>query len=70
VLQDADVVILNKADLATHPGTEVIQFENNVRIVNPSATVFPMSHKTGTGLDMWLEWLRQAMIARAILQRQ
>ena len=23
-----------------------------------------------TGLDLWLEWLRQAMLARAILQRE
>lgn len=69
-LQDADVVILNKVDLATPPGTDLILFEKNIREVNPSATVFLISCKTGAGLDNWLEWLRQAMIARAILQRQ
>jgi len=63
----ADVVILNKSDLVSSEKTELKELENNVREVNPKATVFPVSCKTGDGLEMWLEWLRQAIIVRGIL---
>ncbi len=65
----ADVVLLNKMDLATASGVDPRELEKNVREVSPKATVFPVSCKTGEGLDMWREWLRQAIIARALLQR-
>ncbi len=65
----ADVVLLNKMDLATASGVAPGELEKNVREVSPKATVFPVSCKTGEGLDMWREWLRQAIIARALLQR-
>jgi len=65
----ADVVLLNKMDLATASGVDPGELEKNVREVSPKATVFPVSCKTGEGLDMWREWLRQAIIARALLQR-
>ena len=64
----ADVVLLNKSDLAEDSGADLRELERNVREVNPKATVFPVSCKTGAGLDMWQEWLRQAMITRALLQ--
>jgi hydrogenase nickel incorporation protein HypB len=62
-----DVVLLNKTDLADPSGAELKELEKNVREVNPRATVFPVSCRTGAGLEMWLEWLRQAIITRGIL---
>lgn len=64
----ANVVLLNKTDLASASGVDLQELETNVREVNPSATVFPVSCKTGAGLDMWLEWLRQAIMTRVLLQ--
>ena len=64
----ADVVLVNKTDLAEISGSDLRELERNVREVNPKATVFPVSCKTGAGLDMWQEWLRQAIITRALLQ--
>jgi len=66
----ANVVLLNKTDLAAASGVDLRELEKNVREVNPSATVFPVSCKTGAGLEMWLEWLRQAVLARPLLQRR
>jgi len=66
----ANVVLLNKTDLAAASGVDLRELEKNVREVNPSATVFPLSCKTGAGLEMWLEWLRQAVLARPLLQRR
>lgn len=60
----ADVVIVNKADLATPTGNDLRELETNVREVNPRAAVFQVSCKTGAGLDEWLGWLREAIASR------
>lgn len=57
----ADVVLLNKADLAAASGVDLGEMERNVKEVNPMATVFTISCKTGAGLSSWLEWLEQAI---------
>ncbi|HZD48015.1 MAG TPA: hydrogenase nickel incorporation protein HypB [Silvibacterium sp.] len=62
----ADVVILNKTDLATASGVDLRELETNVREVNPKATVFAVSCKTGAGLDAWLAWLRDAIARRSV----
>jgi hydrogenase nickel incorporation protein HypB len=62
----ADVVLLNKTDLATASGVDLRELETNVREVNPKATVFAVSCKTGAGLDAWVAWLRDAIASRSI----
>ena len=62
----ADVVILNKTDLATASGVDLRELETNVREVNPKATVFPVSCRTGVGLNAWLAMLRDAIASRTI----
>jgi len=57
----ADVVLLNKTDLAAASGVDLRELETNVREVNPKATVFAVSCKSGAGLDNWLAWLRGAI---------
>jgi len=57
----ADVVLLNKTDLATASGVDLRDLETNVREVNPKATVFAVSCKTGAGLDVWVAWLRDVI---------
>jgi len=61
----ADVVILNKTDLASASGVDLCELETNIREVNPSATVIPVSCKTGVGLDVWFAWLRDALASRS-----
>jgi hydrogenase nickel incorporation protein HypB len=60
----ADVVLLNKADLAGASGVDLIELETNVRQVNPMAEVFTISCKTGAGLESWVAWLRNAIASR------
>jgi hydrogenase nickel incorporation protein HypB len=62
----ADVVLLNKTDLATASGVDLRELETNVREVNPKATVVAVSCKTGAGLDAWVAWLRDAIASRSI----
>lgn len=62
----ADVVLLNKTDLAAASEVDLRELETNVREVNPKATVFAVSCKTGVGLDPWLAWLRDAISHRSV----
>jgi len=64
----ADVVLLNKTDLATASGIDLRELEKNVREVNAKATVFAVSCKTGVGLDAWVAWLREAIASRRIAE--
>ena len=60
----ADVVLLNKTDLATASGVDLRELETNVREVNPKAPVLAVSCKTGVGIDRWVAWLRDALASR------
>lgn len=53
----ADVVVINKIDLAPHLDADLGVFRDNLAKVNPTAEVIELSAKTGEGLDAWLSWL-------------
>jgi hydrogenase nickel incorporation protein HypB len=55
----ADVVLINKIDLAEACGVDMTVMESNVRRVNPRAVVFPLSCRTGAGLAPWIAWVQQ-----------
>lgn len=58
-----DVVLLNKIDLVPHLDADVDTYLARVREVNPTATVLPVSARTGEGMAAWFEWLR-AFVSR------
>ncbi len=53
-----DVVLLNKIDLAPHLDADVATYIERIRQVNPTATVLPVSARTGEGMADWYRWLR------------
>ncbi len=53
----ADAVVLNKADLISVFDFDVAYFRRGLEMVNPSVPFFPLSCKTGAGLEAWLTWL-------------
>lgn len=53
-----DVVLLNKIDLAPYLDADVATYTERIRQVNPTATVLPVSAKTGEGMSEWYKWLR------------
>ncbi len=53
----ADVIALNKADVAAVFDFDFETFERGVRMVNPQAPIFVLSCRTGEGLAAWSEWL-------------
>ena len=61
----ANVVLINKIDLAAASGVDVNELASNVREVNPHATIFTLSARRGEGMHAWTQWLQQAVEARA-----
>ncbi len=53
----ADVVALNKADVAAVFDFDLDAFQRGVRMVNPQAPIFIVSCRSGEGLDAWVAWL-------------
>ena len=53
----ADVVLLNKADVAPVFDFDLDFFRRGVQMVNPDAPLFVVSCKTGAGMDDWVAWL-------------
>ncbi len=58
MFHEVEVVLLNKIDLLPYSGVELGEIEKNVREVNPTAKIFPISCRTGVGLDEWMSWFR------------
>lgn len=50
-------LITNKIDLMPYVPFSMEYFQQGVEILNPGVTVFPVSCKTGEGMDAWADWL-------------
>ena len=61
--QVCDVVLVNKIDVLPYFDFDLEQFEKNVRMRNPNATIIPICAKTGEGIDVWAQWLREQVAA-------
>jgi hydrogenase nickel incorporation protein HypB len=53
----ADVIVLNKDDLAEVFEFDHAEYERGIRMVNPDVPIFRISCRTGEGVDEWMEWL-------------
>lgn len=56
LFQTADLVLINKMDLAPYTNFDVEQFRADIRSLNPQAQVYPCAAYRGQGLDpmVWL----------------
>jgi hydrogenase nickel incorporation protein HypB len=54
---EADVVLITKTDVLPHFDFDINAFSKAVSGLNAKARIFPVSSKTGDGLDAWLAWL-------------
>jgi hydrogenase nickel incorporation protein HypB len=58
---EADVVLVNKADVLPYFDFNLDAFPEIISGLNPSVRVFAVSAKTGDGLDGWFSWLEEAL---------
>jgi hydrogenase nickel incorporation protein HypB len=63
--QGVDALIINKMDLLPYVSFNMDFFLRGVEILNPGVISFPISCKTGEGLQAWLDWIAQKVVARS-----
>ncbi len=56
-----DALVLNKMDVLAAFEFDVDYFRRGVEALNPGLAFFPLSCKTGEGLEGWLVWLRDGI---------
>jgi hydrogenase nickel incorporation protein HypB len=57
----ANVVVINKIDLAGVSGVDPTELRTNVHEINPNALIFEVSARTGAGMTAWTDWLQQTI---------
>ncbi|HIE38160.1 MAG TPA: hydrogenase nickel incorporation protein HypB [Anaerolineae bacterium] len=53
-----NALVLNKIDVLAAFDFDVAYFRRGAETLNPGLAFFPLSCKTGEGLEAWLDWLR------------
>lgn len=59
MFRSVEIVLLNKIDLVPYLDVDVDSYIANIHQVNPTATVLPISARTGAGMPAWFGWLRR-----------
>ncbi|MCC7512894.1 MAG: hydrogenase accessory protein HypB [Anaerolineae bacterium CFX3] len=54
-----DALVVNKIDLLPYIDFRMDYFQRGVEALNPGVVAFPLSCRTGEGLDGWVEWLME-----------
>ena len=58
---EADVILVNKIDVLPYFDFKLDTFPGIINGLNPSARVFPVSAKTGEGMDGWFSWIEEIL---------
>jgi hydrogenase nickel incorporation protein HypB len=58
---ESDAVVVNKIDVIPYFDFKLDTFPEMIRGLNPNARVFPVSAKTGEGLDGWISWIEETL---------
>jgi hydrogenase nickel incorporation protein HypB len=58
----ADLILLNKIDLAPYLTFDRAGFEADVRLLNRTVPILEVSATTGAGMDAWLDWIDRGVV--------
>jgi len=61
--RNVQALIINKVDLAPYIDFKMDYFIQGVEVLNPGLVTFPMSARTGEGVDDWVSWLKEQVKA-------
>jgi hydrogenase nickel incorporation protein HypB len=61
-----DALVMNKIDLLPYVPFRMDYFRRGVELLNPGLRAFPLSCRTGEGLEAWLEWVREQVLQHRI----
>ncbi len=57
IYRGVNALIINKIDLLPYVEFDMDYFRRGVEMLNPGVVTFPISCKTGEGIERWVEWL-------------
>ena len=57
IYRGIDALIINKIDLLPYVEYNLDYFRRGVELLNPDVLTFPLSCRTGEGVDSWVQWL-------------
>ncbi len=66
IYRGVDALIINKIDLLPYVPFNMDYFRRGVEMLNPGLVTFPLSCRTGEGLEAWVDWLAAAAQAKSI----
>jgi hydrogenase nickel incorporation protein HypB len=52
-----DALVINKVDLLPYIDFRMDYFQRGVAALNPNLVTFPLSCRTGEGIDAWIDWI-------------
>jgi hydrogenase nickel incorporation protein HypB len=55
-----DALVINKIDLLPYIDFKMDYFQRGVEVLNPGLVTFPLSCRTGDGLETWINWLLES----------
>ncbi len=58
IYRGVDALIVNKIDLLPYVPFKMDYFRQGVEMLNPGVQTFPLSCRTGEGVEHWVAWLR------------
>jgi hydrogenase nickel incorporation protein HypB len=64
-----DALVINKIDLLPYVEFDMDYFRAGVEALNPELVTFPLSCRSGEGLQPWLDWLTAAVEAHQASKR-
>lgn len=58
MFHESEVLLINKIDLLPYVDCSLERIKKDALTINPALTIFPVSCKTGEGLQNWCDWLK------------
>lgn len=58
IYRGVDVLVINKIDLLPYLDFDMAHFRRGVEALNPGLVTFPLSCRTGEGVEAWLAWMQ------------
>jgi hydrogenase nickel incorporation protein HypB len=63
IYRGIDALIINKIDLLPYVDYNLDYFQRGVELLNPGVVTFPISCRTGEGIDAWTKWLLEKVMS-------
>lgn len=64
MFHESKVLLVNKIDLLPYVDCSLERIREDALKINPDLSIFPVSCKTGEGLEAWYAWLRDGVKAK------